>query len=569
MNKPLLSATETSSGVSDARDYHQRTKHHFSGYAKGPETIDWDNQPNPFRRYDGAPLVELPFVADQLSVSYAQLTDSAAQKVAAEKVNLKWIAGWLETSLALSAWKQFGTARWSLRCNPSSGNLHPTEAYLILLGVPGVADGLYHYCVELHALELRCDFRCEEHDEATPAENSPVVYLGLSSIAWREAWKYGERAYRYCQLDIGHAVAALNYAAGLQGGSVEALPATPDAQLAQLLGVDRADDFAEVEKEYPEVLLRLNTSNLDSFEGAEKDNVETLLADVSAGKWYGKPNLLDKHPFYKWPIIDETFALCEKPEGIEIEETQTLNVYSAALASRCEESAARIIRSRRSAQAFDGQSVLAKDDFYRILDQTLPRKDFLPWSGLTGDVLVHCVLFIHRVEGFAPGLYAFPRSESGEAMMRSELRDQFLWKTLDDGPNSGQRDFPLYQLIAAKAERTASKLSCQQPIAGDGAFSLGMLGDFADVEAKPWRYRAILSEAGMIGQTLYLEAESVGMRGTGIGCFFDDGVHDLLGIQTERLQSVYHFTVGNPIIDHRLASYSPYSELKKQRGADQ
>jgi nitroreductase len=34
---------------------------------------------------------------------------------------------------------------------------------------------------------------------------------------WREAWKYGERAFRYCQLDTGHAVGALRYAAALLG----------------------------------------------------------------------------------------------------------------------------------------------------------------------------------------------------------------------------------------------------------------------------------------------------------------------------------------------------------------
>ena len=33
----------------------------------------------------------------------------------------------------------------------------------------------------------------------------------------------------------------------------------------------------------------------------------------------------------------------------------------------------------------------------------------------------------------------------------------------------------------------------------------------------------------MIGQVLYLEAEAVGVRTTGIGCFFDDPVHQAMG----------------------------------------
>ena len=34
--------------------------------------------------------------------------------------------------MGLSAWKAYGGNRWALRCNPSSGNLHPTEGYLLL-----------------------------------------------------------------------------------------------------------------------------------------------------------------------------------------------------------------------------------------------------------------------------------------------------------------------------------------------------------------------------------------------------------------------------------------------------
>ena len=76
----------------------------------------------------------------------------------------------------------------------------------------------------------------------------------------------------------------------------------------------------------------------------------------------------------------------------------------------------------------------------------------------------------------------------------------------------------------------------------------------------PWRYNELLWEAGMIGHSLYLEAEAIGLRGTGIGCFFDDGVHELLGIRGEALQAVYHFTVGAPIDDPRLATLPPYPD---------
>jgi hypothetical protein len=42
--------------------YHQETKHHFSHFARAPGSLDWANQPDPFRRYEGAPLFALPLL---------------------------------------------------------------------------------------------------------------------------------------------------------------------------------------------------------------------------------------------------------------------------------------------------------------------------------------------------------------------------------------------------------------------------------------------------------------------------------------------------------------------------
>jgi len=58
---------------------------------------------------------------------------------------------------------------------------------------------------------------------------------------------------------------------------------------------------------------------------------------------------------------------------------------------------------------------------------------------------------------------------------------------------------------------------------------------------------------------LYLEAEASGLQGTGIGCYFDDVVHRALGLNTERFQDLYHFTVGKAVIDTRLGSEAAYA----------
>jgi hypothetical protein len=53
------------------------------------------------------------------------------------------------------------------------------------------------------------------------------------------------------------------------------------------------------------------------------------------------------------------------------------------------------------------------------------------------------------------------------------------------------------------------------------------------------------------------------MRGTGIGCYFDDAVHDVLGIKDQKLQSMYHFTIGAALADERLQTLPGYAHLNR------
>ena len=142
----------------------------------------------------------------------------------------------LRCSMGLSAWKQYGSSRWPLRVNPSSGNLHPTETYVIWQG------RVCHYAAREHALEQRALIGEDAWSEYMGAEAAFLV--ALTSIHWREAWKYGERAFRYCQHDAGHAIGALRLAAALLGWKLRLLPRWSHAQLGMILGTSRDRDFA-------------------------------------------------------------------------------------------------------------------------------------------------------------------------------------------------------------------------------------------------------------------------------------------------------------------------------------
>ncbi len=541
----------------DVFSYHQRSKHRMDAYARGPDTIDWEQQPNPFRHFSGTAQLQLSLSAlKEQGEALAQLQAYSLSDLWLGRnppslgLGLEAIALWLRHSLALSAWKQYGGSRWSLRCNPSSGNLHPTEAYLVMSGVEGCADGVYHYRPEHHALELRCEF---SRDARLPAG----IYIGLSSIHWREAWKYGERAYRYCQLDIGHALAALACAAAPLGWQLEYLPVA-DAALEAVLGLDRDADFIAGEEEWGECLLRVHTGN----GGTVGDDIPGRLQRAAAGgSWHGAAELLDRHHFYSWPVIAQVAEQVRR-EGTQraAEAKVDGEKLPSALAAEYREPLYRLALQRRSAQAYDGVTDIGMNEFFTLLDHLLPRPEQAPWAVLPGPASVHCVFFVHRVEGLAPGLYVLPRSANGEALLRSEMRESFEWERVGQAP----AHLPFYRLISAKAERTAAKLCCQQAIAGNGAFSLGMLAEFSgQLEDAPWRYRELFWEAGALGQALYLEAEGIGLQGTGIGCFFDDAVHELLGIEGDALQSLYHFTIGGALHDPRIITMPAYSERRR------
>ena len=522
-------------------DYHDRTKHHFQRYAAGPGGLDWATQPDPFRRYAESVQLPLPLLAeDAPAARYGDLYQAGA--ISPRPCNMQNVAAMLELSFGLSASKQYGANQWALRCNPSSGNLHPTEAYVVTQGCPGIPDGVHHYLSSEHVLEQRCVFA------AQTAAHSAGFLLGLSSIHWREAWKYGERAFRYCQHDVGHAIAAARYAAATLGWQVQVQDTWSDAAIAATLGLDRRSDFADAEPEHPDVMLWVQAGAVASAPAL----------NFAAATWHGQANRLSPTHAHDWPVIEEVAEACAKPATSSVIRPAT--DYPPPLLSPCQARASSIIKQRRSAQQLDGVSSISADVFYRMLDMTLPRADLPPWDAWPWPAAIHLALFVHRVDGLDPGVYFLLRNAHIEQRLRAELSDEFNWVRAEHCPTH----LPLYRVQAADARNAAKALSCHQDIAADGAFSLGMLAELdSQVSDAPWRYRQLFWESGLLGQVLYLEAEAAGVQGTGIGCFFDDGVHDVLGIQGHWLQSLYHFTVGGGLTDARLQNQAPYAHLQR------
>ncbi len=545
--------------------YHERTKHHFNRYAAGPRELDWVNQPDPFRRFEGAALTRLPVLGaeeEPRSPSYEALYARGA--VASAPVSLRSLSRLFEYALALTAWKQAGDTRWALRANPSSGNLHPTEGYVLIGGIAelGATPGLFHYAPREHGLERRAECSSDLYSRLLRGFPPQAFLLGLSSVYWREAWKYGERAFRYCQHDVGHAIAAVRIAAATLGWSALVLDGAADASIDALLGLDRAADFEGAERENAELVMALlpgggATGALPLFLEPE------AVRELAGGRWHGRANRLSLEEPVPWDAIDQAAAASRKP----VDEQRTFDIFTKTNSNTDSDagpSAGQIIHQRRSLLACDARTSIPAQRFYRMLSRVMPRTgDALPW-----EPMIHFGLFVHRVEGIDPGLYCLARDPLKVEKLRQAMRGEFVW----EAPPGCPAELPLYLLERGDARPVATQVSCHQAIAGEGAFSLGMIAEYQEtlVARGPWFYRRLFWEAGAIGQVLYLEAEAAGVRSTGIGCFFDEPVHQTFGFKGLEFQSLYHFTVGGYLDDPRLTTLPPYGKRVKarQRGMD-
>ncbi len=537
--------------------YHERTKHHYHRYAASVGYMDWATQPDPFRRYEGASLVRLPFPERGQALPYWQLyvTDSMVPApLSVDSVSL-----FLRYALSLTAWKRVEETTWSLRANPSSGNLHPTEGYVLLPALGAIHDrpGVYHYAPNEHGLERRADVDPSVWSALMAEFPEGSFLVGLSSILWREAWKYGERAFRYCQHDVGHGLGTLRFAAAALGWKLFLFDRVDVT--SQLLGLDRDTDYASAEREHPELLALVVRENWVSDRGLCLS--KAAVSQEAASRWYGTANVLSPQHGVDWPVIDEVAAATANPTTAIAEDFSRFpsegELFEPPVRSGAS-TAEKVILGRRSAVSMDASTAISATTFFRMLARLVPTRDgrSLPWDAIPWRPRIHLGLFVHRVDHLAPGLYALARDPEKVEPLRQAMRREFLWRR----PPSCPRRLPLYLLKEGDCRALAASISCGQDIAGDGAFSLGMIADYMDslVTCGAAFYRNLFWEAGLVGQVLYLEAEEAGIRSTGIGCYFDDPVHEVFGISSRDWQSFYHFTVGGHVEDKRLTTLPAY-----------
>lgn len=558
--------------------YHQASKHNFKAYAPGPHRLDLPLKPDPFLNYHGTRLLNLEIWSDEqtkaeIFPAYEQAF--SPEKLKPSELNAKSISRLFFDSFAISDWKKADGTKWALRVNPSSGNLHPTEVYLLSGPVKGLLKNpsVCHYAPLPHALELRSVFSPKTWELLSSGFPEGTFFVGLSSIFWRVSWKYGLRAFRYAQHDIGHAIAALTFAAAGLGWKTSLLVDMGSEEIATLLGISGEKG---PEKQEPACLLAVYPAGKTCTKGRISSGVIPAFKNLS---WEGVPNSLSPG-HVEWVGIEKAVSAAQKKGTDYLEKREELkeepneepkeelksNIQAAPslktssfrnLSDLDTVPLRGVIRGRRSAIEMNNSAYLKKETFYAMLQRTLPENNPI-FNSLAFGSFTHLLLFVNRVKDLLPGLYIFLRKPEEKERFKAAIRPDFLWEK----PKNCPADLEFYLLMEETLHSFAAQLSCAQRKAADACFTACMLSEFKEPLNRfgAWIYPYLFWECGILGQLLYLEAEAYGLRGCGIGCFFDDPLHDAIGLKGLEFQDLYHFAVGYSLPEIGIITLPAYEK---------
>ncbi|MHC4972941.1 MAG: SagB/ThcOx family dehydrogenase [Planctomycetota bacterium] len=477
--------------MSIAQAYHALTKYTEDNVRGGPE-LDWSRQPAQFKQIVSQNRVSLrPYLPVRLP------GQDASMPVGGSHESLARLSRLLYFSNGLTGLIRYGPGQGQfLRAAPSAGALYPTETYVAVHDVAGLAPGIYNYQAPTHDLVLLWEDDPFSELKSACGDAQPFDDTGLclifTGLFWRSAWRYQERGYRRVLLDTGHVLGnLLAYApdvsaqAHLHLGFVDPVVNSLfffDDSIEGTLACVPITDGDDPATHGP--LWTSAAGDGDTLQAATL-TAESDLAASATVTLHRSSSCWESHPGAKI-----------KKKEVQVSER------SIPLAAPDPLDVPRVILRRRSARSYTGASI-PLDAFGQSLGYSLGRADGARAVHLAtrNAGLLDCHVVVLEVEGLDPGLYTV--EGAGEALLplaMGSFRDRLLHLSL--GQEIAQRCAAIVIYTAPADESVAA------------------YGDRA--------YRYLHLEAGIAGERLQLAAQSHGLGACGIGGFFDDEVATLV-----------------------------------------
>ncbi len=483
---------------STAEYFHQRTKYDPATLASKSKVLDWSQQPNPYKEYQIGRVYDLK--------PYLSMTADI------DKQSSDWLWWYRLSQLFLYSYGL--TAKvpmvtgevYYLRSAPSAGGLYPTEMYLV------DTHGLWHYQPRTHSLtqfwqDQQCWQKLANACFGHPAFGVARMAIVLTTIFYRSAWRYQDRAYRRVFLDAGHLIGNIELASALSDFRPHLIGGFADCLVNELLFLDDRQEAAIAVIPLQDLQTDLQTTGslgchtLPSPPAPTPSDIpdgELLYAMHTATLISPEPPVSPYCESPPEPPADKyNFPFCAKFSTVvpPIDWGEDLADLSAT------------ILRRRSTREFTAGAI-ASGDLKAILNFAYQPTDYIV-QGLDGNPdyfdlsLIETFVAIVAVTGIEVGCYYYaPHAQELRQIRFKNFRKElhFLCLGQDLGRDASAVIFHTADLSKAIAKH------------GDRC------------------YRYLHMDAGHLGQKINLAAVRLGIGVSGIAGFFDDQVNEVLGI---------------------------------------
>ena len=472
-------------------DYHQETS--YDRDRMGGHFMDWANQPEVFKTYEGREPILLPRDVELPKQKFAKLLAGETPGVHVSEMDLAALSRLLLLTYTFTAKGRSQEGNFYFRSAASAGALYPTELYAALHGVENLESGIYHYAIQHHGL---VPLRTGDFGDC-------AVTFFLTAIFFRSAWKYRARAYRYHLLDTGHVEENLLLALKALGLSYRVSYDFDDDQVNNLLGLDK-------EREVALALVSMSGQSV-AFEQTKEEipQVPESVAKASrvSAREVDYPAIREIHDAGKQKTSGIVGPV-EMSDALGVRSKEWRNIESPLAGSEMGDYPDCVFM-RRSKRNFVKRPIL-KDSMAELLRGV----SSTGWNPHEGSVSIG--FLTGQVEGMAPGFYLVDRKKQATGMIASgSYMDGMTRVCLDQGwlANAGVHFLFLADL------------------------------DLLERAWGPRGYRYAMMTAGRLGQRLYVEATAMGLGCCGIGALYDEEAREWLGLN-ESSRLLYLVAVG-------------------------
>ena len=506
--------------MSDNRDsgvalrYHNTTKHSYASVRSNQHSLDFNNQPIPFKIYPALNPSPLPAEIRQTGVAALSAISEIVPPQTAAAPDLEAIAQLLYLSAGITRHRKYPGGEIYFRAAACTGALYEVELYLVCGDLTGLEAGVYHFAAaEFGLRRLRAgDYRSVliEATAAEPAIAHAPLTIACTATYWRNAWKYQDRTYRHFGWDNGTLLANLLAVSTALGLPAKVVCGFVDDTVNRLLDVDPPREVAfslvplghlsglPIQAPAPIAPLGLETVPLSRREidyplMREMHAGSSLYSSEEVARWRGGTPLSHFPPPSRPVVHLESRSDAEIPrDPIE-----------------------QVILRRGSSRRF-ARTPITLAQLSTMLDRAtrgIPADFIDP----VGSQLNHLYLIIHAVEGVEPGAYVFHRGRGLLELLKSgDFRSQ------------------------------AGYLGLQQALPADAAVDVFFLADLRPILQRYGNrgYRAVQLEAGIVGGKLYLAAYAQHLGATGL-TFFDDDVTAFFSPHAEGKSAIFLVALGH------------------------